>query len=104
MKILFVCNQGKHRSKTAAELIKDDFETKYSGIYTNINKEDLNWADLILVMEDHQRKEISIKFPKEYLTKQILCLDVPDIYSYNQPELISLLEERLRIALPILKT
>ena len=103
MNILFVCNQGRHRSRTAAELFSKEYNTKYCGVYSNLSKNDIDWANLIVVMEDHQRKEISIKFPKEYLAKQILCASIPDIYSYNQPELILIIKEKSSIYLPLIK-
>ncbi len=96
MKILFVCNQGVNRSRTAAELFKDKFETKYSGLFNNlITQKDLEWADLIVVMEDFQRTEIGKIFPKQYLTKRIICFELQDIYYYNQPELIQLLKIKM---------
>ncbi len=104
MNILFVCNQGRHRSKTAAELLSKEHTTKYTGIYTTLSKNDLVWADVVIVMEDNQRTEIAQKYPKEYLAKQILCLEVPDIYSYNQPELITLLQKKISLLLPLVET
>ncbi len=97
MKVLFVCNQNKDRSKTAEEIFKDRFETKSAGVFNEkpITKEELSWADRIIVMEDKQRSEIAKRFPKEYMQKQILCLDVPDMFHYNQPELINILNSKL---------
>ena len=97
MKLLFICNQNKDRSKTAEEIFKDRFETKSAGVYNEkpVSKEELSWADTILVMEDKQRSEIAKRFPKEYMKKQILCLDVPDMFQYNQPELIELLNSKI---------
>jgi predicted protein tyrosine phosphatase len=95
MNILFVCNQGIHRSRTAAELFSNKFNTKYAGIYNNLITSDmLEWADKVIVMEDKQRTEIANKFPKLYMQKQILSWDIPDIYSYNQPKLIQELKRK----------
>jgi len=96
MKVLFICNQNKHRSKTAEELFKNQFKTKSAGIYNNkVTKEQLEWAEVIIVMEDIQRKELAKLFPGLYLQKHILCLNIPDIYSYNQFELIILLKNKV---------
>jgi predicted protein tyrosine phosphatase len=97
MKLLFICNQNKHRSKTAELLFKDRYETKSAGLYNEhpVKQSDLEWADLVLVMEDEQRKELSIRFPKTYLQKRILSLDIPDMYSFNQESLKSILNEKL---------
>jgi len=97
MNILFICNQNKHRSKTAEELFKDKFNTKSAGLYNNkpVTQEQLSWADKIIVMEEEQRTVIGKRFPKQYLQKQILCLDIQDIYRYQQPELIDLLKIKI---------
>ncbi len=103
MRILCVCNQGRHRSRTAAELLETNHETRYRGIYGNLmTVEDIAWAEVVLVMEDAQRKEIARLFPTEYLRKRILNLDIPDIYSYAQPQLIATLRDRFA-ALPATK-
>lgn len=97
MKILFICNQNQNRRRKAALLFRDRFETKSAGLYneTPVDKEQLNWADLIIVMEDGQRKELSQRFPEEYLKKRILSLDLPDIYSFEQPELTEALNRKM---------
>lgn len=97
MKILFICNQNQNRSKTAEYLFKNKFETKSAGLYNEkpVTKKQLSWADTIIVMEDAQRAEIAKRFPKEYMQKQILSLNIPDIYQFNQPELNSLLKLKM---------
>ena len=94
MNLLFVCNQNKHRSKTAEEIFKDKFNTRSAGLYNEkpITMDQLEWADTIIVMEEEQRTEISKRFPKLYMQKRILSLDIPDIYSYNQDTLVDSLK------------
>ena len=97
MKVLFICNQNENRSKTAEELFKGRFETKSAGLYNEkpISEKQLSWADLVVVMEDEQRTEISKRFPKLYMQKKILSLNIPDSYYRNQPELIKTLKSRI---------
>ena len=97
MKVLFVCNQNENRSKTAEELFRDRYETKSAGLYNNkpVTKKQIEWADILVVMEDKQRSEIAKRFPKLYMQKRILSLDIPDMYSYQDPELINILERRM---------
>jgi len=98
MRVLFVCNLGRNRSRTAAELFKDRFETRYAGVYSEerpVTAALLSWADVVVVMNDEQRREISERFPKEYGQKRILSLGVEDVYRYQQPELLELLKERV---------
>jgi len=97
MKVLFVCNQNKHRSKTAEEIFKDKFETKSAGLFGGelLDENSLSWADVVCVMEDFQRTEIGKRFPSLYLKKRIISLDVPDVYNIGQPELIILLQRNI---------
>lgn len=107
MKLLFVCNQGENRSRTAKELFSKKYETRSAGIYAlnpknEVTKELLDWADIIIVMEEEQRSWIAENFPKLYMIKKILCLDIPDIYRYNQPELIESLKAKFKAIKKIL--
>ncbi len=97
MNVLFVCNQNQNRSKTARELFKGKFQTKSAGLYTEkpLSKKDLSWADTVMVMESEQRSEIAKRFPKLYMQKRILSLDIPDVYHFNQPELIEILKYKV---------
>jgi predicted protein tyrosine phosphatase len=99
MKLLFICNQNQNRSKTAEELFKNKHETMSAGLYNQkpLTKEELTWADLIIVMEETQRTEISKRFPKQYLQKKILNLDIPDTYAYNQEQLIQELKQKMML-------
>ena len=98
MKVLFVCNQGMHRSRTAAEAFKGRFETKFAGLFSEnpASKEQIQWADTIVVMEDFQRQELTRRFPKEFMQKRVLTLGIPDRYSYGQPELVKAIKEKMK--------
>lgn len=93
MKVLFICNQNRHRSPTAAEIFSGRFETKSAGLYSEkpVSEKEVSWADEIVVMEEEQRVEIAKRFPKLVLQKKIICLNVPDTFYFKQPELIDLL-------------
>lgn len=97
MKVLFICNQNQNRSKTAEHLFRDRFETKSAGLYSedSVTEKHLSWADVVVVMEEAQRGEVSKRFPKEYMQKRILSLDIPDMYQYNQPELVEILKSKI---------
>lgn len=103
MNVLFICNQNIHRSKTAEYVFKDRFVTRSAGLYNNhpVTNEELLWADLVIVMEDQQRTELAQRFPRQYLQKQIISIDIPDIYCYNQKELVELLESRMNTIVAI---
>ena len=94
---MFICNQNQNRSKTAEELFSSKFTTKSAGLYNErpVTEDELSWADIVFVMDNNQRSEIAKRFPKAYIRKRIISLDIPDIYRYNQPELIQVLNSKV---------
>ena len=97
MNILFVCNQGRNRSKTAADIFSGRFRTASAGLYsdTPVTEAQLAQADVFVVMEERHRTEIAMRFPALYLQKRILVLGIPDIYRQGQPELVRLLKAEM---------
>ncbi|MBI4146318.1 phosphotyrosine protein phosphatase [Candidatus Woesearchaeota archaeon] len=101
MNVLFICNQNQNRSKTAEELFQGIFTTRSAGLYNEqpVTNAELEWADVIVVMEDSQRGELAKRFPKQYLQKRILSLDIPDIFKHDQPQLVEILKIKVEEAL-----
>ena len=97
MNILFICNQNQNRSKTAAEMLKDRFNTQSAGLFNKVpvTKEQIKWSDKIVVMENKQRSEIVKRFPDIVEKKEILCFDIPDVYHIDQPGLVTLLKAKI---------
>ena len=97
MKVLFICNQNLNRSKTAEHLFKGKFETKSAGLYNTkpVTSKQLSWADVVVVMEDEQRHELSKRFPQLYMQKRIFSFGIPDVYHYDQPELVKILNDKI---------
>jgi len=97
MKVLFICNQNQNRSKTAENIFKGKFKTKSAGLYNEkpVTAKQLSWADAVIVMDEEQRREVAKRFPKQYMQKRILSLDIPDVFHYNQPELINILKSKI---------
>ncbi len=73
MKVLFICNQNKHRSKTAEEIFSTRLETRSAGLYSEnpVTEAQIGWAEIVVVMEDFQRAEIAKRFPKELLQPEL---------------------------------
>lgn len=94
MKVLFVCNQNQRCGKTAELLFKSRHETKSAGLFSKrpLNEKALSWADVVVVMEDSQRVETGRRFPRLYMQKRIISLGIPDMFSFNQPELVEILK------------
>lgn len=89
------------RSATAHKVFETDerFEVKSAGTdkmaNTILTRELLTWADTIVVMEKAHRNVIHKKFKDIYETKRIICLYIPDVYDYMQPELIDILKNKV---------
>jgi len=100
-KILFVCTANEHRSKTAEELAKSlGIKAKSAGVvefaHTMISKQLLEWADIVVVMESWHKEEIAKRFPKIYSKKRFVNFNIPDMYPYMTPELVRILEEKIK--------
>ena len=96
MKALFVCNNGHNRSMTAARVFGTDFQTRAKGLYTEfpVTSQDVQWADLIFVMEQRHKDDLLRKFP-EAARKRVFLLNIPDAYTRDQPELTKLLKRKI---------
>lgn len=104
--ILFVCSANKQRSKTA----EDYFSGKYADIHflsagtnskickregTNpLTIEVLKQTDLIFVMEQKHKKQIT-DYVNGKFKKEIIVLNIPDIYKYYQKELLEILDRKV---------
>ena len=78
-------------------IFKGRFETRSAGLYCAepVSEEQVSWADIVFVMEDAQRSELARRFPKQYLLKRIISLNIPDVFHFNQPELIDILKAKV---------
>ena len=104
-KILFVCSANLQRSLTAEHYFSKKYrsvEFKSAGTNhkicakegsTPLEEHHLDWADLVLVMEEKHRTIINQHTEHRYeaITK---VLGIPDEFDYYQDTLIALLEER----------
>lgn len=52
----------------------------------------IEWADLLVVMEQAHKSKLSKKFREHLKNKKIVVLGIPDDYEYMQPELVDLLK------------
>jgi predicted protein tyrosine phosphatase len=97
---LFICSQNKLRSPTAEQVFSrwPDVETDSAGLNNDaevpLSSEQLDWADIIFVMEKAHRNKLSRHYKKHLNGKRVICLDIPDDYDFMQPELITLLEAK----------
>lgn len=102
IKILFVCTANKMRSKTAEKIYQDDerFVVKSAGVAdfadVPLNLDLLTWADYVVVMEEMHSEWIRQCYPVffSHRHKQILCLDIPDIFNFMDFELVAQIERK----------
>ena len=98
---LFICSQNKLRSPTAESVfaVWPQVETDSAGLNNDaeqqLSAEQLEWADVIFVMEKAHRAKLSKRFKRHLNDKRVVCLDIPDDYDFMQPELVKLLEAKV---------
>jgi len=97
---LFICTQNRLRSPTAEQVFLSwpDVESDSAGLGNDaevpLSTEQLDWANIIFVMEKTHRNRLGQKFRAHLNGKRVICLDIPDDYDYMQPELVRLLEAK----------
>ena len=103
MKVLFVCTQNLLRSPTAEALYRErpGLEVRSAGIAPDarvpVTEELLQWAETTFAMDEGHRLYLQTHFFSAWGgAKRIVCLDVPDIFHYMDPELVLILTEKLR--------
>jgi predicted protein tyrosine phosphatase len=60
-----------------------------------VSRDDVEWADLILVMERRHAKRLRELMHRNAMFPRVVSLDIPDEYEFVQPELIALLEQKV---------
>lgn len=99
MNILFVCTKNKWRSPTAEQIYKDypNLDVRSAGISSSarkpINSSDIQWANIIFVMENKHKQYLHQQFRNQLNNKVLIVLDIPDDYQYMDAELIAWLTE-----------
>jgi predicted protein tyrosine phosphatase len=82
-----------------------DFEVRSAGTapdaLTQVNARMLEWADIILIMDDQQRRSLRRRFAGHPKLERLICLDIPDEFTFMQPELVDLLTARATPHLPL---
>ena len=105
-RVLFLCSRHRLRSPTAAAVFADwpGIEVDSAGLAddaeTVLSSDQLDWAELIVVMEASHRRRLQSRHGTRLHGKRVACLDIPDRYGFMQPELVELL---LRKAGPLLR-
>ena len=97
---LFICTQNRLRSPTAETVFAawPGVEADSAGLGNDatvpLSRDQIEWANIIFVMEKAHRTRLSSKFRQWLHGKRVICLDIPDDYDYMQAELIVLLKAK----------
>lgn len=104
--ILVVCGKNKRRSRTAEYIFKNDQRISIRSVGLSpkserqIKDRDIDWADLIIVMEDDHRRRIFDTFRQmELPTLEVLHIE--DEYEYLDEELIEILHDQINKTLSV---
>ncbi|MCB9748005.1 MAG: phosphotyrosine protein phosphatase [Candidatus Omnitrophica bacterium] len=101
MKILFICGENKLRSPTAEAIFSgyEDLEVKSAGLNNNseikLSAEDIEWAEVIFVMEGKYKKKVQNQFKKYLKGQRLISLDIPDKFKFMDEELVKILKDRV---------
>jgi predicted protein tyrosine phosphatase len=104
--VLFICSANRLRSPTAEQIFSTwpGVETDSAGISNGasvpLSSEQVEWADIIFVMEKTHRTKLNRKFRSSLNGKRVICLDIPDDYEFMDPVLVRMLETRVGRFLP----
>ena len=94
--ILFVCGRNQWRSPTAARIYANDqrIEIRSAGVSLlsshRASQKDMEWADLILVMEPKHKARLARMF-RDMQLPPIECLEIPDDFGLMDDALVPLI-------------
>lgn len=65
-----------------------------------VSEEQIEWADLVLVMEPVHRQRLNRLFGPALAGKRVAVLQIPDDYEFMKPALVALLKAKCAPHLP----
>jgi len=97
--ILFICSRNQWRSPTGEQVWKNHPEVSVRSAGTSpkarrtATAKDIQWADVIFVMEQKHKSRLRAQFTRLLDYKDIHVLDIPDEYQYMDEELIEIMKQ-----------
>ena len=106
-RLLFICSANQRRSVTAERIF--DGSSHYvvqsagteHGARTRVDREHIEWADMIFVMEPKHLQRLQSKFKDSLKGKRLICLQIPDKFGCMSLELMDEIREKLSLYLPL---
>lgn len=99
--ILFICSRNQWRSPTAEAVYQNDprVEATSAGLSASarrrVSEKLLRWADVVMVMDRGHKQRLEKQFPAVFDELHVEVLDIPDDYTFMDPELITLIRDRV---------
>jgi len=99
-RVLFICGRARARSPTAAQVFagRPGVSTDFGGISRDaddaLSADQIDWADLIIVMERRHAERLRDRFGRQLDGKRLVTLGIRDRYSFMQPELVVELQDK----------
>ena len=97
--ILFICSRNQWRSPTGEQVWKKHPALNVRSAGTSpkarirVSAKDIQWADVIFVMEEKHLSRLQADFRGEIKHKSTHILDIPDDYQFMDPELVELIHD-----------
>lgn len=98
-RILFLCADGRARGPTAAQVfgerpgVSTDFAAVEAGAADAVSREQLDWADLIMVMEQRHKTRLAERFGAALRGRAIVNLNIRDDYAFMDARLVALMRD-----------
>ena len=100
--ILFICSMNRLRSPTAEAIFSEiaglsvDSAGLNLGADVMLSPEQLEWADIIFVMEKMHLRKLNEKYRHHLKGKRIIVLGIPDDYEYMDDKLVEILQRKCK--------
>lgn len=97
-RLLFICSRNKLRSPTAEAVFCEvpGIEADSAGLSpdaeVHLSEEQIEWADVVFVMESVHRARLNRDFGHALKSKRVVVLGIPDDYEFMDPDLVKKLK------------
>ena len=97
IRALFLCGKNRQRSPTADQVFSEwpgvrcDSAGLSNDADCQVSSDQIDWADIIFVMEASQRVRLGARWGKLVQGKRVISLDISDSYGFMDPKLVELL-------------
>ncbi len=101
LNLLFVCSRAQWRSPTAERVFSRDprYACRARGVSSAatrvLRRGDVEWSDQVFVMERRHATRLRAEHRDALGDKPVHVLDIPDDYTFMDPELVKLVTERV---------